>query len=73
MVLSVSLITGASTTYLADSATCESALGEVLNACPPPTTDGETLVKYGGEVVREGGDGSRALWGIELKRVSAIS
>ncbi|KAL8802306.1 MAG: hypothetical protein Q9182_003884 [Xanthomendoza sp. 2 TL-2023] len=57
--LGVSLMEG-STTYLADSETCEGAFGEVLNGCAP--FGGEPLVKYGGGVVREDGEGRKALW-----------
>lgn len=70
MVLNVSLAEG-SRTYLADSQMCESAFGEVLNGCPP--FDGEPLVKYGGGVVREDGEGRKALWQILLKKVPAVS
>lgn len=52
-------------TYLADSKTCEDAMGEVLNGCPP--FNGDPLVKYGGSVLRER-DGSKALWEILIRK-----
>ncbi|KAL8702969.1 MAG: hypothetical protein Q9201_003852 [Fulgogasparrea decipioides] len=70
MYFNASLVQGTEE-YLANSTTCESALEEVLNGCPP--SSGDPLVKYGGGVVRDDGTGKKALWQILLMPVEAIS
>ncbi|KAL8725406.1 MAG: hypothetical protein Q9181_006428 [Wetmoreana brouardii] len=68
--LKVSLVQGTEE-YLANSTTCESALGEVLNGCPPLSED--PLVNYGGGAIRDDGTGKKALWQILLTPVEPIS
>lgn len=66
----VSLAAGTNT-YVANSSTCLSALGTILNGCPP--TSGSPLVKYGGSLPVDDGSGNVAVWQINLTPVQAIS
>ena len=65
MYFNVSLVAGTDT-FVANSSTCLSALGSVLNGCPP--TSGSPLMKYGGSITTDDGTGNKAVWQIILTK-----